>query len=255
MKIEDFDKLLKGNNGIAVTDDLVIYNDYELYNYRTEIEKHYKNLIELVEANPEIKKIILETETFYNHLDGGNGASSGKMGGGFTSAGGNAKGNDEKLLPASMNVGTGGKHNIESAIDRFRKKYSKSDVEYGVAVDDRGYAHEHIKGGNVSVGVIGGKGLTIIHNHPSGGNFSKADLQVLARTNNKGIVATSSNASKKSTYHIEKTNHFKAKEFDKAINKAKWPSNYSYSKGADWWLKKNAQKYGYKYTSSGVPKK
>lgn len=41
MKIEYFDRLLKANNGIAVTDDLIIYKDYELYNYRTEQEKHY----------------------------------------------------------------------------------------------------------------------------------------------------------------------------------------------------------------------
>lgn len=199
----------------------------------------------------------MNTDTFYNQLDGGRGASSEAMGGGFTSAGGGAGGGeyDEKLLPASLNVGTKGKHSVDAAIDRFRQKYSNADREYGVAVDDRGYAHEHIQGGKTSVGVYGGKGLTIIHNHPSGGAFSKADLQVLARTNNKGIVATSSNTSKKSTYHIEKTSHFKAKEFDKAVAKAKWPTQYSYDKGADWWLKKNASKYGYKYTSSGVPKK
>lgn len=39
----------------------------------------------------------------------------------------------------------------------------------------------------------------------------------------------------------------------KAVKKAQWPAKYSYDKGADWWLKKNAKKYGYKYSATGVP--
>ena len=33
-----------------------------------------------------------------------------------------------------------------------------------------------------------------------------------------------------------------------AVDKAQWPSNLDYNAGADWWLKRNAKKYGYKYS-------
>ena len=46
------------------------------------------------------------------------------------------------------------------------------------------------------------------------------------------------------------TDKFKAKEFSKAVDKAKWPSDLDYNKGADWWLKNNQKNYGYKYTAT-----
>ena len=45
---------------------------------------------------------------------------------------------------------------------------------------------------------------------------------------------------------------FKAKEFAKAVNRAQWPKNLSYDKGADWWLRKNAKTYGYKYSAQKI---
>ena len=257
MTIEQFDILLRLNNGIKISDEWNIFKDYELYNFRTDRSKYYDNIHDLVNDNPDVKQIIEDAEMFYHELGGGRGASSGAMGGGFTSAnGGNGRGgNDEKLAPASLNLGTAKGNSIDSVLGRFQQKYGDADREYGIAVDSNGYVHEHIKGGRTSVGVYGGKDMTIIHNHPSGGNFSKADLQVFGNSSNKGIVATSSNTDKKATYRLEKTNHFKANDFVKAVNKAKWPANYSYDKGADWWLKKNASKYGYKYTATGVPSK
>jgi hypothetical protein len=255
MDVKKFDALLKGNNAINITDDICIFNDYELYNYKTYESRQYDNLTDLLSDNPDVKKIIENTDMFYNEFNGGRGASSSSMGGGFTSAGGGGNGKDERLLNATLNLGTSKGNSVDSVLSRFKNKYGKSDREYGIAVDQNGYVHEHIKGGKSSVGVAGGKGMTVIHNHPSGGAFSKADLKVFGSTNNHGIIATSSNTSKKSTYRIEKTSHFDAKGFLKAVNKAKWPSNYSYDKGADWWLKKNASKYGYKYSASGVPKK
>lgn len=51
-------------------------------------------------------------------------------------------------------------------------------------------------------------------------------------------------------YSFFKTKNFKSKEFIKAVKKAKWPANLNYDKGADWWLKKNAKTYGYKYSVS-----
>lgn len=258
MKIEYFEKLLKGNNAISISDDLIIFSDFELYSFSTREGKQYRNIQELCEANPGIKEIIETTESFFVKFDGGRGAGSGngKMGGGFNHApGGGGKGYDEKLLNAQLNINTDKKHSIDAVLGRFQQKYGNADREYGIAVDDLGYVHEHIKGGATSVGVSGGKGQTIIHNHPSGGNFSDSDLLAVASTNNKGIIATSSNTDKKATYKFEKTNKFDSKGFIKAVKKAQWPTSMSYDKGADWWLKKNADKYGYKYSSSGVPKK
>ena len=112
---------------------------------------------------------------------------------------------------------------------------------------------KNTKGAKHSVGISGGKGETLIHNHPSGSNFSDADLKNFATTQIKSIVATSSNKDTKGTYQISKGNKFDAKGFIKALSNAKWDTNkYSYNTGADWWLKKNQKKYGYTYTSKGV---
>lgn len=48
MKVEYFDKLLHGNNGIKISDEWNIFNDYELYNFKTNESKQYKNLDELL---------------------------------------------------------------------------------------------------------------------------------------------------------------------------------------------------------------
>ena len=259
MTLDWFSKLLKANNAISITDDLIIFNDYELYSFSTREGKQYSSLEALCVANPEVKKIIEETDEFFYKLEGGRGSSSGngEMGGGFNHAGG-GDGQDEgygkRLLPAELNVQTNGKHSLDSAIDRFQKKYGDANREYGVEVDDNGYVTQHIQGGKTSVSISGGKGKTIIHNHPSGGNFSDSDLISTASSQAKGIVAVSSNTDKKSVYKFKKNENFKPKEFIKAVKKAKWPKNMSYDKGADWWLKKNQKKYGYKYESKGVPK-
>lgn len=256
MTLEHFSELLKGNNGISITDELIVFNDFELFNYRTSESKQYKSLDELVNANPDVKKIIEETDEFYLDWKGGRGSSSGgaKMGGGFGSAGEETNENNRTpLFPAELNLGNKKGTSVDKVIDKFINKYGNANREYAVTIDENGYATQHIKGGKHSVGISGMKGETLIHNHPSGSNFSDADLKNFATTQIKSIVATSSNKDTKGTYQITKGNNFKAKEFVKALSKAKWDTNkYSYNTGADWWLKKNQDKYGYKYTSKGV---
>ena len=179
MTLEWFDKLLKANNAIGVTDDDVIFNDYELYNHRTKEEKHYKDIYELTEDNPRIKEIILNTETFYNPIDGGRGATSGAMGGGFGHAGGRGKGeNGKQLLNAELNINTKQRHNVDAVLKRFRNKYGDASREYGIAIDDQGYVHKHVQGNATSVIITGGTGMTIIHNHPSG-DSSPSDMDIL----------------------------------------------------------------------------
>lgn len=254
MTIEYFGKLLQGNNAIRITDDLVIYNDFELYCYSTEESKNYDSLEELIKDNPTVRELIENTKEFYLKWNGGRGSSSssGKMGGGFGNAIEGKGGKSEKLLNAELNYGTSKGNSVESVLGRFKDKYGNADREYAIAVDKNGYVHQHIKGGKHSVGISGNEGETIIHNHPSGSNFSKADLQNFATTKVHSIIATSSSKTTKGTYQISKTNHFKAKEFDKALSKAKWSSDMDYNTGASWWLKKNQKTYGYKFSQKGV---
>lgn len=251
MTIKDFGELLAGNNGIKISKELVIYNDFELYNYNTEESKCYNSLDELVNDNADVKKIIEDAEGFYLEFNGGRGASGdGAMGGGFTSAGGGGKHEKDygkSLYPAELNLDNKNGTSVDHVIDKFKTKYADAKIEYGITVNEQGYATKHIQGGKTSVPINGAKGETLIHNHPSGGNFSKADLQVFSQTQIKSIVATSSNTKNKATYQITKGSKFKAKEFDKAISKAKWPTQMSYDEGASWWLKKNAKTYGYTF--------
>lgn len=258
MLINEFAKLLAGNNGVRISKELVIYNDFELYNYETGESKLYNSLDELVNDNPDVKAIIEEAEDFYFGWNGGRGAgSSGEMGGGFGHAGGGggatAGGGSEKLYNAELNIGNAKGASVDQVIDKFKAKYGDADHEYGAVVDKDGYVVQHMSGGKHSVSFFDTeKGGTMIHNHPSGSNFSDTDLHSFANSQLKSIVATSSSKTTKGTYQITKNKNFKAKEFDKAISKAKWPTHMDYNTGASWWLKNNAKTYGYTFKQSGV---
>lgn len=256
MKIEHFGELLAGNNGIKISQDLVIYNDFELYNYKTEESRIYTNIEELVKDNPDVKKIIEETEAFALDWSGGRGAgSSSGMGGGFGHAGGGGGAGDKDiktLHPAELNLGNAKGASVEQTVEKFEAKYGDAKIEYGVTIDEQGFATQHKQGQAHSVGIWGGKGETLIHNHPSGSNFSDSDLHNFANTPIKTLIATSSSKTTKGRYTITKTDKFKAKEFDKAISKAKWPADMDYNTGASWWLKKNQKTYGYTFSQKGV---
>lgn len=224
-----------------------LFDNLELYNTVTEETKQYQSFDEVL-ADPVIKAK-LDKITF-NYFSGGRGAGSEKMGGGFTSAsGGDGPDKTYSAHPAEFNEG-GRSHNMETVLGKFVQKYGNADREYAVSVDEQGFAHSYRIGNAHSVSIAAaGKNHTIIHNHPSGGNFSKADLlSVASSKNQKGIVATNSS----SYYHFEKSKNFDSQSFSKAVNKAKWPAKMSYDQGADWWLKKNQKKYGYKYSQKTV---
>ena len=142
--------------------------------------------------------------------------------------------------------------------------------EFLVQVDDNGYVHAYNKGQAHSVGIQKVKNVTkydmskkvqgvapksmIIHNHPSGGHFSDADLINTARLKNtKGVVAT---GSKGATFTLRKGTHFKADAFIKAVSKAKL-NGLDYDHAVHNWLTANQKKYGYKYKATGytVPTK
>jgi hypothetical protein len=251
MELKKFEMALKNNNAIMISDDILLFNDLELYNLKNDTSiyfKDYEKMYDYELSGKTIKNIVLETKEFTINLAGGRGAGSSNngMGGGFTSARGGRRGYGKMLYPAQMNALTGGRYkSYEKTLQTFVNKYKKADREYGLTVDEQGYTHRYARGGKSSVSISGGKGEMIVHNHPSGGNFSKQDLVSVASGKEKGIVAVG-----KRNYTFKKKNSFKAKEFIKAVNKAKWPKKYSYDKGSDWWLRKNAKQYGYTYTNT-----
>lgn len=255
MKVAQFAELLAGNNAIPVDKDRLIFNDFELYNLTTRGGRKYKDLEALLADNEDIAKIIEEAESFSFKYKGGRGSLSGQMGGGFTSSGQNPGSQSETIQNAVLNNHTAGGNSLQAALGRFRQKYGEADVEYGAYIDNQGFAHNITTNNKGAVVAMPGgyDGMTMIHNHPSGGVFSGQDLKTLASTKQAGVIATSSAKGNTTTYYIRKNQNFKPKEFIKAVNSAKWPKEYDQNRGADWWLRKNQQKFGYKYqkTSSG----
>lgn len=249
METRNFERILKNKNALNINDEYILFRDLELYSFITETSVYFKDYEDLYKHKIEdvsIKEIIEAKESFDFLLDGGRGSSSGSMGGGFNHAGRERgkKAIFEQMYSAEFNVG-GKNRSYEKVLEHFKNKYANADREYGVEVDDNGFVHQHVQGTSSSVSIGASKGNTIIHNHPSGGNFSDTDLISTASDSSKGIVAVGN----KKSYSFSKTNKFKSKEFIKAVKKAKWPTRYDYDKGADWWLKKNAKEYGYIYSA------
>lgn len=249
MTLETFKEYLNNNNALPLNKEWLLFTDLELYSLDTAESVQFNNLDELLAYeldNETVGEMINRADGFYFSLSGGRGQNyNAKMGGGFNHAGGGRKGKGfgEVKFPVEFN-GLGTAKNYQKTLAEFRKKYGDAEREYGITVDDLGYVYNHIQGDRTSVPISGGKGQVVIHNHPNGGNFSDTDLINTASDNSLGIVAVG-----KKNYSFMKTNHFKAKEFIKAVKKAQWPERYSYDEGADWWLRQNAKKYGYKYTA------
>lgn len=255
MRITHFAKLLNGNNAVRISSDLIIFNDFELYNLKDDSSKQYKSLEDLLVDNDDVKSLIEKAPYFELRWDGGRGSSShskGKMG--FNHAR-HGRDNTKDMLNAELNFDTAKGNSLTAVLGRFKDKYGSADHEYGAAVDEQGYVHSLRDGNkhNVSYKPNTLDGMTVIHNHPGGGNFSDTDLITAATTKSRGVIATSSNSSNRGqTYHFQKNQNFKAKEFVKALRKAEWPEKLGYDKGADWWLKKNQRAYGYKYSSKNI---
>lgn len=258
MERKQFEETLKNNNALRLTKDLLLFNDLDLYNLKTDVFIKFNDYEELYNFKVEdktISELIEDKEEFTTEFDGGRGSNSSnsEMGGGFTSADQRGRKSDDygnTEFPARLNVAGQRYKSYDKTLKQFEKMYKGATIEYGASVDEQGFAHRLIKGGSTSVPISGARGEMIIHNHPSGGNFSKQDLISIASGSEKGIVAVGSNVSKqRMRYSLVKGKNFKAKEFTRAVNKAQWPKNYDYDKGADWWLKKNAKQFGYKYSA------
>lgn len=247
MHLLKFEEMFKNNNGIPLTDKVILWKKpLHLWYLDTGEEVHFKSLQEVYSyklGNETIQHLIERTNEFILHYDGQ--GSSSQMGGGFGHAGGGGGGNNQQRLSVEFNGVIGASNSYQKALELFEKKYQNADHEYGIAVDDLGYTYRHVEGGTTSVAISGGKGQTIIHNHPNSGwgNFSDSDLLSIAMGGEKAIVATGN----RMRVTFTKTNKFDAVGFSKAVKKAQWPVKMNYDQGADWWLKRNQSKYGYTY--------
>ena len=172
----------------------------------------------------------------------------------------------EHLFPAYMNR-THGTGSLETMTRNFSDKHSGSDIEYAVAVDERGYTRGYYKGNKGSVSMDPSEliGMHLVHNHPSEGwgNFSGADLESTALDKSTGITAVSRNVKTPSgssklmakvyhnrragTYQFRKTQHFNRHAFISAIHNLQ-VRDTNYDKDLDKWLRGNQKKYGYRYS-------
>lgn len=249
MQLNEFRRYFKREvNAWGIVDKWVMFKPCEIWNEETDETVKFKRLddaldykIKGVTIREYIEKFTPKSWT----LNGGRGSSSSNGGGKefrFTSANdGNSSDRTHSIHAAYMNVATK-ERSVEGAIKAFGNRYRNADHEYGAAVDNLGYTHNHVEGNAHSVN-IHGAGKVILHNHPSGGNFSKADMQVMSRGNERGIVASG----KHGDYIFMKGSHFKGKEFEKAMAKAR-PRGKNYDEAVGKWLKANQEKYGYTYS-------
>ena len=260
MRIEHFRYLFNRELDIFyITEKVLLYKKpFNITNEETGESVNFKTLDEALEykiGNETVREIILKIEKPYiPPLEGGRGASSGsgdnktfKFSHANDKGGGNRS--DEALLPARANTKIKAK-TLDGALAEFKRNHLLAKREFAYEVDDNGYVHQYIKGEKHSVAIganakVGkGRKTMIIHNHPSGGAFSDADLlSVAAQGRAKGIIASG----KKHDYKFEKGSHFKAQAFSKAVKNAKMKGK-DYDDAVDKWLKANAKKYGYKYS-------
>jgi hypothetical protein len=250
MQLNEFRRYFKREvSAWNVTDEWILFKrPLHLWNVNTDEEIPFKKLDDCLDYkvdNITIREYIEKFEYKPFTIDGGRGSKSGTKEFRFTSAsdrpGGKGENKTHYLHPAYLNVATK-ERSFDSVLKAFGDKYRNADHEYGAAVDDLGYTYRHVEGNASSVSIWGDKGQILLHNHPSGGNFSKADMQSIARGREKGIVASGKNGD----FIFMKGKNFNATAFEKAMLKAR-PRGKSYDDAIGNWLKSNAKKYGYTY--------
>lgn len=236
------------SGGVRLNDRFILFRKpLEVYDLETDESFPYKTLDAAIKHNIEGTTIaeIIRSATpdslFSLVLDGGRGGDSDGWEGGF--AGGTDDGEDKTWedFPARANHQIRAK-NQEEALEVFRKLHVNDDYESAFSVDENGYVTKYVHGNARSVSIVGNKGDMVYHNHPSGGNFSDADLISTSLTHERGVVASGTHGD----YIFIKGTHFKANAFVKAVRNAKLKGK-DYNDAADKWLKRNAKKYGYTY--------
>lgn len=245
-----FEHEFKQHGSIAFGDWILWRKSLNLWNMETDENISFNSMSDVLAYELEgktIKERIAEADMsiFTMRLDGGSGNGSGAGGKSFKFSHASMAGKDRTRndLPARMNTKVKRKTEHE-AIQQFRKKHQKDNYESGVSIDNNGFVNSY-KHGNRSSISIGArrKGDLVVHNHPSGGHFSDADLiSTAADKRARGVVATTPTG-----YHkFTKGTHFQAEKFSKAVKKANMKGS-SYDDAVTKWLKGNEKKYGYSY--------
>lgn len=249
MEVQKFKEELQKVNGLSIG-DYIVFNDYELYNLKTNKEKQFNSFEELL--NHKIRGITVENiinniDEFTYNLAGGRGAGGqAKAGSLFAGQENRGKIRNNYDLPAKMNRMYGGnKQSFDNTLKNFKKSHLLDDSESAVTIDKNGFVSIYKHGSKSSVGWTENElaGKHVIHNHPNGSAFSRADLITTATTKATGITATGS----KYDYVFNKKHNFDAKGFVKAVNNASSKSG-DYNKDVHDFLKANAKKYGYSYS-------
>lgn len=250
MQIEQFKREFKRLNGVNITDNIVLFKKpLELYDLKaTQTIATFNDLDSALVYELDgktLEKRIADWKEIVFMRDGGRGSGAGMSTFSFGHASRGGGGNDTSDYPARMNVRLGAKRTPEDMLRAFREAHVNDDHESGVAVDEHGFVTRYVHGGATSVGISGGRGEMIYHNHPGkiGGNFSDSDLISTSMGAERGIVASG----REGDYKFVKTHKFKASEFVKAVKTAKM-SGKDYNDAAHRWLKANQKKYGYNYS-------
>lgn len=251
MNQTEFIKAFKRDINYWVFDNaFIVYSDKEVYEIETGESQYFETWESLMSYEHDGKTIADYVENLKDlniEVEGGRGAS-GSSRALFGGQGGGQIELSYPDLPARMNrMYNGNRMSQEHTVETFRTAHASARTEHMIAYDDNGFVSYYAHGGKSSVGFMPQDvaGKVAIHSHPSGSNFSKADLDSFASTQAKGIIATSTRA----TYSITKTSKFDAKGFSKALNSAK-TSDSDYNKAVDTFLRRNSRKYGYTYSAT-----
>ena len=181
---------------------------------------------------------------------GGRGSWSATAKGERIGGGGGSAGSPSEKIPASQfQTIDGNRVSKRATFSNVEKRIAEHTYETGLIVDSQGFVLAAYKGGKNSVNFGSDskkiKGNIVTHNHPSGSAaFSVADIASTGAYGGIGIRATTKGSG--------------TAVLAKASNKPQWgkmASSYEQYLGgrrtvaqAQDWLKKNAPKYGLKFT-------
>ena len=267
MDLKEYKEQLLKHEGLPITESVILYNDFELYDMETDESVEFDSFEEVLEHEingKTIKEIIEDKEDIFQDDMGGRGTGSanvrkgGKLfGGKGARSGGKAVSETKSLLPSAyINTLTSSRYkSVEKTAKAFGKKFLDEAREYAGLIDKDGFALKYAKGQKTSVVHLEKEGAYSIHNHPSKALNSKskgtiylnapstADLRNWALGNGKGTIVVASG--NRTGYVMEKSNGFSGKAFTKGMNQAKSTGNYD--KDVDKWLKNNQKDLKYKY--------
>ena len=259
MRIQYFRYLFKNKFDVFyINEHIALYKKpYNITDDRTGASADFKSVDEMLKYKIDgltIKDMILQLEHPYiPPLEGGRGAGGGDKTQSWGSAGNETGGDGSPYIPPAVANTKIKSKSLEGALAEFKRNHLLSNREYAYSVDEDGYVTGYNIGGEHSVYTPShgkqAKGRTnmIIHNHPSGGAFSTADMySVAADRGAKGIIASGKNYD----YVLKKGTHFNAQGFTKAVKQAEKSGikGKSVDDAVDKWLKKNQKKYCYTYS-------